>query len=105
MKIVLTYLFSYDGDDAPAKPEASVQHDYPPEPVEAPAPAPYSSDVAQDPKAEPATDTTLKDEPMYGNNQNGDAEHSWNGASEEQSQYNNGGMDHEPPQIGIKEDG
>ena len=96
--------FSYDGDDAPAKPEASVQHDYQPEPVE--ASAPETSGVTQEPKVEYSTDPNSKDEPMYGNGQNGDVGHSWNGANGGHShQYNNTGMDHEPSQIGIKEDG
>ena len=43
---------------------------------------------------------------MYGNGQNGDGGHAWNGTNGGQpNHYNNGGMDHEPAQIGIKEDG
>ena len=60
----------------------------------------------QETKPEPTTDTTTKDEHMYGNGQNGDVGNSWNGVNGEHSnQYGNGGTDHEPPQIGIKEDG
>ena len=91
------------------KPEPHTQQELVPEPAEAPAPteyAPTSHDTTQETKIEPAIDTTVKDEHMYGNGQNGDVGNAWSGANGGPSnQYNNTGMDHEPAQIGIKEDG
>jgi len=43
---------------------------------------------------------------MYGNGQNGDTGSAWNaGQGGHTNQYNDGAMNHEPPPIGIKEDG
>ena len=43
---------------------------------------------------------------MYGNGRNGDTGSAWNaGQGDHSNQYNDGGMNHEPPLIGIKEDG
>ena len=54
------------------------------------------------------SETPVKDEPTYGNGQNGDVGQSWNveQADENQSgQYNDAQMEQDLPPIGIKEDG
>ncbi|KAK4693506.1 hypothetical protein P7C71_g3903, partial [Lecanoromycetidae sp. Uapishka_2] len=98
----------YDGDDAPAKPDPPAQQEAAPEPTQIPAPieyAPFPENDTQQPKTESSSDT-VKHEAMYGNGQSGDTGLAWNGGQGGPSnQYNDGAMNHEPPPIGIKEDG
>ena len=101
---------SYDADDTAAKPEPSVQ-DFQPEPIQAPAPndnGAFTGDAKQEPKDEASGSVPVKDEPMYGNDHNGDTEPSWNAGQVNGGsahQYNDAAMEQEPAPIGIKEDG
>lgn len=98
---------SYDGDEAPTKPELPHQNAVA-EPVQVPASTEYASfpsNDTQQAKPEPSDGIPVKDEPMYGNGQNGDSGPAWNTGHGGQNQYNDGAMNHEPPPIGIKEDG
>ena len=105
-----TFLNRYDADDTAVKLEPSVQ-DFPPEPVQIPAPnntSAFTSGPKQEPNDEELGNIPVKDEPMYGNGQNGDTGPSWsagqaNGGNAHQ--YNDAAMEQEPAPIGIKEDG
>ena len=66
------------------------------------------SDINQETKGEGYENAPVKDEAIYGNDQNGDSGPSWNaGQSNGGSahQYNDAVMEQEPAPIGIKEDG
>ena len=66
------------------------------------------SDINQEPKDEEFGKAPVKEEAIYGNDQNGDSGPSWNaGQSNGGSahQYNDAAMEQEPAPIGIKEDG
>ena len=101
---------SYDADDTAAKPEPSVQ-DFQPEPIQVPAPndnSTFTSNTYQEPKDEDTGSALVKDEPMYGNGNNGDSGPSWNAGQMNGGiahQYNDTAMEPEPAPIGIKEDG
>ena len=102
---------SYDADDTAIKPEPSLQDFQPEPPLQAPAPnhnTSFLSDVNQKPKEEDIGTVPIKDEPMYGNGQNGDTGPSWNvglANGGNTHQYNDAVMEQEPAPIGIKEDG
>lgn len=99
---------SYDGDDAPAKEEATAQPDFALEPVEAPAPTENELGTINTNDFNNHTEAAAKDEPMYGNGQNGDAGQAWNGGQIQEghtNQYSEAQMEHDLPPIGIKEDG
>ena len=101
---------SYDADDTTVKPESSVQ-DFQPEPVQVPAPPDngvITSSTNQEPKDEDLGSAPIKDEPLYGNDHNGDNGPSWNVEQANEGnghQYNDAVMEQEPAPIGIKEDG
>ena len=103
-------LHSYDADETAAKPEPPVQ-DFQPEPVQTPAPkenGAFTSDANQVPKDEESGNLPVKEEPMYGNGQNGDTVSSWNAGQANGGsahQYSDTVMEQEPAPIGIKEDG
>ena len=101
---------SYDADDSAAKPEPSKQ-DFQPEPIQAPAlndNDAFTSNANQESKDEESGTVPVKDEPIYGNDHNGDNGPSWNAGQANGGnthQYNDAVMEQEPAPIGIKEDG
>ena len=85
--------------------------DFEPEPIQAPAPndnGAFTNDVKQEPKYEESGSVPVKDEPIYGNDHNGDTGPPWNAGQANGGnthQYNDAVMEQEPAPIGIKEDG
>ena len=66
------------------------------------------SDINQEAKDEEFGNAPVKDEPIYGHDQNGDSGPSWNAGQPNGGsahQYNDAVMEQEPAPIGIKEDG
>ena len=101
---------SYDADDTTVKPEPSIP-DFQPEPVQVPVPPDNSaltSSTKQEPKDEESLSAPTQDEPVYGDDHNGDTGPSWNVGQANggnSHQYNDTVMEQEPAPIGIKEDG
>lgn len=101
-------MLSYDGDDAPAKYDVAAQPDFAPEPVEAVPPPQNESAGNEAPSLDAPNEAPVKEEPMFGNGQNGNTGSSWNNEhfnGNHAGQYNDAQMEQDLPPIGIKEDG